>query len=170
MTRKTLTAKHQCIPKWTGTRTKSMAKISTCKTVKKKIYISIMIPEQENKIFDWCLTSYTVTTVGIDLCTAIYIVQGITTQQNRHNTDLPTRKPTRKPTLKRQHSLKGIQWHWPNQVNFGSKFQFTALFNKMRFSLPSIKCSGAPPSWRILPSTVSLSKLCTTIGLPRARQ
>ena len=48
-----------------------------------------MIPEQENKIFDWCLTSYTVTTVEIDLCTAIYIVQGITTEQNRHNTENP---------------------------------------------------------------------------------
>ena len=28
----------------------------------------------------------------------------------------------------------------------------------MHFSLPSIKCSAAPPSFRLLPSTVSLYK------------
>ena len=40
----------------------------------------------------------------------------------------------------------------------------------MRFLLPSIKCSAAPPSFRLLASTVSLSELCTAIWLPRARQ
>ena len=30
----------------------------------------------------------------------------------------------------------------------------------MRFSLPSIKCSTAPPSFRLLPGTVSLSGNC----------
>ena len=33
----------------------------------------------------------------------------------------------------------------------------------MRFSLPSIKCSAAPPSFRLLPSTVALTELCSTI-------
>ena len=36
----------------------------------------------------------------------------------------------------------------------------------MGFSLPSIKCSAAPPSFRLLPSTVSLSELYSTIWLP----
>ena len=33
------------------------------------------------------------------------------------------------------------------------------LNRQMRFSLPSIKCSAAHPSFRLLPSTVSLSDL-----------
>ena len=32
-----------------------------------------------------------------------------------------------------------------------------------RQMLPSIKCSAAPPSFRLLPSTVPLSELCSTI-------
>ena len=40
----------------------------------------------------------------------------------------------------------------------------------MGFSLPSIKCSAAPPSFRLLPSTVSLSELYSTISFPHARQ
>ena len=35
----------------------------------------------------------------------------------------------------------------------------------MHFSLPSIKCSVAPPSFWMLSSTVSLSELCSTIWL-----
>lgn len=38
---------------------------------------------QENNIADWWV--YTVIAVGINLCTAIYIVQGITTEQSQHN-------------------------------------------------------------------------------------
>ena len=37
----------------------------------------------------------------------------------------------------------------------------------MRFLLPSIKCPATPRSFRLLPSTVSLSELCSTIWLPR---
>ena len=40
----------------------------------------------------------------------------------------------------------------------------------MGFSLPSTKCSVAPPSFRLLPSTVSLSELYSTIWFPHARQ
>ena len=38
--------------------------------------------------------------------------------------------------------------------------KFEALNRQMGFSLPSIKCSATPPSFRLLPSTVSLSELC----------
>ena len=38
----------------------------------------------------------------------------------------------------------------------------------MHFLLPSIKCSAVPPSSRLLSSTVSLSKLCSTICNYRA--
>ena len=37
----------------------------------------------------------------------------------------------------------------------------------MRFSLLSVKCPTTPPSFRLLPSTVSLSELCSTIWLLR---
>ena len=37
----------------------------------------------------------------------------------------------------------------------------------MRFLLPSIKRPTAPPSFRLLPSTVSLSELYSTIWLAR---
>ena len=43
----------------------------------------------------------------------------------------------------------------------------------MRFSLPSIKCSAASLSLRLLPSTASLSELCTRIdyrALGRSRR
>ena len=57
----------------------------------------------------------------------------------------------------------------------------TALFKNMRtlnsmgdrqirFSLPSVKCSAGPPSLRLLGSTASLSELCTTNWLLRARR
>ena len=35
----------------------------------------------------------------------------------------------------------------------------------MHFLLPSIKCSAGPPRLRLLPGTVSLSELCSTIDL-----
>ena len=44
------------------------------------------------------------------------------------------------------------------------------LNRQMRFSLRSIKCFTVPPSFRLLPSIVSLSELCTTIWLPGTRQ
>ena len=48
--------------------------------------------------------------------------------------------------------------------------RFLKLNRQMRFSLPSIKCLAAPPGFRLLPSTVSLTELCSTIWLQPARQ
>ena len=49
--------------------------------------------------------------------------------------------------------------------------QNSKLDQQMRFSLPSIKCSAAPPRFRLLPSTASLSELIfPAIWLPRTRQ
>ena len=50
------------------------------------------------------------------------------------------------------------------------ELKLAKLNRQMRFSLPSIKWSSAPPSFRLLPSTVTLSELCSTIWLPHARQ
>ena len=42
----------------------------------------------------------------------------------------------------------------------------TQSYQRMLFSLPLIKCLAAPPSFQLLPRTVSFSKPCSTIRLP----
>ena len=44
------------------------------------------------------------------------------------------------------------------------------LNRQNRFLLSSMKCSTATPRFRLLPCTVSLSELCSTISFLRARQ
>ena len=63
---------------------------------------------QENNIADWRV--YTVIAVGINLCTAIYIVQGITSEQRQHNPqqanvteDFPTNQRVPSSTSSKQH-------------------------------------------------------------------
>ena len=65
--------------------------------------------------------------------------------------------------------------HWRRWQDSNAPFNNTRTLiqsstRQMRFLLPSIKCSAVPPSFRLLPSTVSLSELWTAIWLPRARQ
>ena len=72
-----------------------------------------------------------------------------TNEQTNKRTNERTNKQTNKRTNKQTNERTNEQTNQHEHVRMNFKTQ-----PKMRLSLPSIKCSAAPPSFRLLPSTV----------------